>query len=130
MDCWVSGPILNILEQSLRHFCEFLYIAHYNTFFQLYYTLSSYSILYLSTLCYWPAPPDDPQGIRVTSVIEFSLCWPAPPTIHRGLEWPQFLNSLIVCSLSACSLFVGKFSNFFLQYNMRPPSRDCSACTI
>ena len=22
----------------------------------------------------WPAPPDDPQGIRVASVIEFSVC--------------------------------------------------------
>ena len=42
--------------------------------------------------------------------------WPAPPTIHRGLEWPQFLNSLIVLCLSACSLSVGKFSNFFVQY--------------
>ena len=39
-------------------------------------------------LQYWPAPPDDPQGIRVASVIEFSVC-----------------------------LFVlSKFSNFFLQY--------------
>ena len=37
---------------------------------------------------YWPAPPDDPQGIRVASVIEFSVC------------------------LSV----LGKFSNFFLQY--------------
>ena len=46
--------------------------------------------------------------------------WPAPPTIHRGLEWPQFLNSLFsVClsvCLSVCSLSVGKFSNFFVQY--------------
>ena len=23
----------------------------------------------------------------------YNLNWPAPPTIHRGLEWPQFLNS-------------------------------------
>ena len=37
---------------------------------------------------YWPAPPDDPQGIRGASVIEFSVC------------------------LSVLS----KFSNFFLQY--------------
>ena len=29
---------------------------------------------------------------------------PLPPTIHRGLEWPQFLNSLIVCSLIVCLL--------------------------
>merc|ERR1712239_89494 len=31
------------------------------------------------------------------------LCWPAPPSIHRGLEWPQCLNcSLIVLCLSVC----------------------------
>ena len=37
--------------------------------------------------------PDDPQRIRVASVFElFSVC------------------------LSACSLIVGKFSNFFVQY--------------
>ena len=30
--------------------------------------------------------------------------WPAPPTIHRGVEWSQFLNcSLFVC-LFVCSL--------------------------
>ena len=40
------------------------------------------------------------------------LNWPAPPTIHRGLEWPQFLN----CSLLVCLFSVGKFSNFFVQY--------------
>ena len=44
-------------------------------------------------LCdYWPAHPDDPQGIRVASVFEFSVC-------------------LFVCVLVLC-----KFSNFFLQY--------------
>merc|ERR1712126_579484 len=32
--------------------------------------------------------------------------WPAPPTIHRGVEWSQFFN----CSLFDC-LIVGKFSN-------------------
>merc|ERR1712121_299865 len=38
------------------------------------------------------------------------LCyWPATPSIHRGLEWPQCLNSV-----SVCSLLVSKFSNFFL----------------
>ena len=43
--------------------------------------------------------------------------WPAPLTIHRGLEWPQFLNcSLSACSRSACLFSVGKFSNFFVQY--------------
>ena len=30
------------------------------------------------------------------------IYWPAPPSIHSGLEWPQSLNRLIVlCSLSA-----------------------------
>ena len=31
--------------------------------------------------------------------------WPAPPKIHRGLEWPQCLN----CSLFDCSLFSANF---------------------
>ena len=46
----------------------------------------------------------------------FIYYWPAPPTIHRGLEWPQFLNSLFSDCLFVCSLLVGKFSNFFVQY--------------
>ena len=29
--------------------------------------------------------------------VSYVIYWPAPPTIHRGLEWPQCLN----CSLSA-----------------------------
>merc|ERR1712240_622457 len=42
------------------------------------------------------------------------LCyWPAPSSIHRGLEWPQCLNSVSVCLLD-CSLSGSKFSNFFL----------------
>ena len=40
----------------------------------------------------WPAHPDDPQGIRVASVFEFSVC------------------------LSVCLSVLCKFSNFFLQY--------------
>ena len=82
--------------------------------------------------------PDDPQGIRVASVFELSVCslfsanfliflllillfysillcyWPAPPTIHRGLEWPQCLNCLSVClsvCLIVCLFSVTKFSN-------------------
>merc|ERR1711873_394040 len=55
---------------------------------------------------YWPAHPDDPQGIRVASVFEFSECLfsvgPLSPTIHRGLEWPQFLNSLCACLIVPC----------------------------
>merc|ERR1712240_15223 len=41
------------------------------------------------------------------------LCyWPAPPSIHRGLEWPQSLNRLLVCLIVLCSLSGSKFSNF------------------
>ena len=36
---------------------------------------------------YWPAPPDDPQGIRVASVIEFSVC------LSVCLFWANFLIS-------------------------------------
>ena len=43
-------------------------------------------------------------NIKFTS--KLNKYWAAPPTIHRGLEWPQCLNCLffvclIVCSLSA-----------------------------
>merc|ERR1711962_1623498 len=41
------------------------------------------------------------------------------PTIHRGLEWPQFLNSLSVCSLIVCLLVCSLqiFSFFIVQYS-------------
>ena len=35
----------------------------------------------------WPALPDDPQGIRVASVIEFSVC------LFVCLFWANFLIS-------------------------------------
>ena len=39
--------------------------------------------------------------------------WPAPPTIHRGLEWRQFLNSLFsVCLFSVCL-----WANFLICYS-------------
>ena len=44
----------------------------------------------------WPAPPDDPQGIRVASGFEFSVC-------------------LSVCLL-VCLLVLDKFSNLFAHY--------------
>ena len=44
------------------------------------------------------------------------MYWPAPPTIHRGLEWPQFLNSLIVCLFVLC-LFSDCLSANFLIYD-------------
>ena len=49
---------------------------------------------------------------NTTCLLLDKIYWPAPPTIHRGLEWPQFLNSLF----SVCLFSVGKFSNFFVQY--------------
>merc|ERR1711867_188264 len=63
----------------------------------LHYTVLN-CILY-STV-YWPAPPDDPQGIRVASVIELSVC---------------LFVCLFVC-LSVCLFVLCKFSNFFLHY--------------
>ena len=36
--------------------------------------------------------------------------WPAPPTIHRGLEWPQFLN----CSLFDCLFVLCLSANFLI----------------
>ena len=36
---------------------------------------------------YWPAHPDDPQGIRVASVIEFSVC------LWICVFWANFLIS-------------------------------------
>ena len=75
------------------------------------------------TLILLARSPDDPQGIRAASVFELFVClldcvfsanfliflllillfysillcyWPALPTIHRGLEWSQFLNCLFV----------------------------------
>ena len=41
--------------------------------------------------------------------------WPAPPSIHRGLEWPQCLNHLLVylfVCLIAWLFSVCKFSHF------------------
>ena len=40
----------------------------------------------------------NPANLSIT--LPLSIYWPAPPTIHRGLEWPQFLN----CSLSVLCL--------------------------
>merc|ERR1712115_328789 len=50
----------------------------------------------------------------VSSVIN----WPTPPTIHRGLEWPQFLNcSVFFVCLIVCLFSVGKFSLILLFYS-------------
>ena len=64
------------------------------------------------------------HGIRVASVIEFSVCVGSlcvcllansleyPERIQRGLEWTQFLKRVLVCSLS-----VSKFT-LFLYYKV------------
>ena len=51
-------------------------------------------------------------GCRLFKLCIIQFYWPTPPTIHRGLEWPQFLNSLSVCSLIVCLSVLCKFSNF------------------
>merc|ERR1712089_54397 len=45
---------------------------------------------------------------------------PLPPTIHRGLEWPQVLNSLFLClsvSLSVCLSACLFSANFLILYS-------------
>ena len=44
---------------------------------------------------YWPAPPDDPQGIIVASVIEFSVCLSV--CVFVCLFWANFL--IFFCSI-------------------------------
>ena len=88
--------------------------------------------------CYWPAPPDDPQGIRVASVIEFSVCvfvfmfvykvftipilisyWPTHPDDPQGIRVASVIE-FSVC-LSVC-LFVYVFwANFLIFFcSIRP----------
>ena len=47
------------------------------------------------------------------------IYWPAPPTIHRGLEWPQCLNCsvfdcLIVCLIVNFLIFLLLTSSFIV----------------
>ena len=60
----------------------------------LYFINIIFGKFYIFHVClfYWPTHPNNPQGIRVASVIEFSVC--------------------LFVYLSV----LGKFSNFFLQY--------------
>ena len=49
--------------------------------------------------------------LLTSSFIDWLLCyWPAPSSIHRGLEWSQCLNRLIACSL----FFVCLEANFLI----------------
>merc|ERR1712002_395216 len=66
----------------------------------------------------------------VASVFDFHVClsvlcllvskfsnWPAPSSIHRGLEWPQCLNSMSVCLFFVClSANFLIFSSFILLF--------------
>ena len=48
-----------------------------------------YIVQYITT--YWPAHPDNPEGIRVASVIEFSVCLSV--CLFICLFWANFLIS-------------------------------------
>ena len=73
-----------------------------------------------------------PNDLSVTLSRRHFRYWPATPSIHRGLEWPQCLNSVSVCLFFAC-VFVSKFSNFFLFH---PPlfiqysTEECSTVQL
>ena len=104
----MSGTLLYVPKFSVMNYlyCTLLYCTLLNS------TLSSCNVLYFiplcSTLLYCTVllarSPRRSTGIRVASVIEFSVC-------------------LCVCLFSSNFLIL-------LQYNIRPPSRDCSPCTI
>ena len=69
-------------------------------FFKCMLVFCMFLFIFVPISVYWPAHPDDPQGIRVASVIEFSVC---------------LCVCLFVC-LFVCLSVLGKFSNFFLHY--------------
>ena len=78
--------IFGIYANYLHKFYRYLFWSHANNF-----RFRSEPPKPAPATCL-PAPPDDPQGIRVASVIEFSVC------------------------LCVCLSVLGKFSNFFLHY--------------
>ena len=77
-------------ESRFRFIDQFVWRTYFGQRCQPNWDISQYYSY--KTRYYWPAPPDDPQGIRVASVIEFSVC------------------------VSVCLFVLSKFSNFFLQY--------------
>ena len=61
-----------------------------------------YMISQYTTLHYCRSPTLRYIGMS----IEWVLYWPAPPSIHRGLEWPQCLKcSLLACLLDCLQIF-------------------------
>ena len=73
-------------------------------------------------------------NIKFTS--KLNKYWAAPPTIHRGLEWPQCLNCLFFVCLIVClsanwpapptihrGLEWPQFLNCFF-YSPHPPSKE------
>merc|ERR1711873_303309 len=60
-----------------------------------------YSTVHYSTVQYSTVQYSTVQYITV-QYSKRRPYWPAPPSIHRGLEWPQLLNRLFDCSLLVC----------------------------
>ena len=67
--------------------------AKYLKYSTVRYIIVRYSIVQYSTVLY---------STLQYNTVYIGPYWPAPPTIHRGLEWPQYLNSLSVLCLSVC----------------------------
>merc|ERR1712115_506303 len=121
---------------------------------------SSFPFIYptVSSVINWPAPPtihrglEWPQCLNCLSVC-LSVClivclfsanfliflllillfysillcyWPAPPTIHRGLEWPQFLN----CSLFVCLIVCSLWANIIISLLILLFSLHLSYCLL
>ena len=93
----VPPPILS-LDNELRSTTYQLWRANWWDFFEKAKMHDSEGLTFLKeqsildkTLKNWPAPPDDPQGIRVASVIEFSVCLSV--CVFVCLLWANFLIS-------------------------------------
>ena len=74
------------------------------------------------SLEYWPAHPDDPQGIRVASVIELSVC--VSVCLSMCLFWANFLIS------SRCHVIVARVTiEFAAGVNLKTHYQtNCNEC--
>merc|ERR1711873_262314 len=82
-----------------------------------------YSTVHYSTVQYSTVQYSTVQYITV-QYSKRRPYWPAPPSIHRGLEWPQLLNRLFDCSLLVC--LEANFLIFLLltsSFIVRSPSK-------
>ena len=71
------------------------------------YNMKSYDLEYFLTAedlttPYWIVRKVINQSIKNIMYDYYRANWPTPPSIHRGLEWPQCLNCLIVLCLFVC----------------------------